>query len=134
MADLPEMRLTRHTRAFTHTGLDCFDPMSVKVGRRNEKRYGLILTCRSTRAIQVELLDSMNTNSAILDLRMFISLRGQPVCLYSDNGSNFRGTDNELKRAWRKLEMKKIQTEFATVRKSWKFNPLLSPHFGDAWE
>ncbi|CAG7734365.1 unnamed protein product [Allacma fusca] len=108
--------------------------MSVKVGRRTEKRYGLILTCLSTRAIHVELLDSMNTDSAILALRRFVSLRGQPVCLYSDNGSNFRGADNELKRAWREIKMDKIQTKFATGRTSWKFNPPLSPHFGGAWE
>ncbi|CAG7629317.1 unnamed protein product [Allacma fusca] len=73
----------------------------------------------------------MNTDSAILALRRFISLRGKPVCLYSDN---FRGANNELNRAYREIEMNKIQTEFATGRTSWKFYPPLSLHFGDASE
>ncbi|CAG7720441.1 unnamed protein product [Allacma fusca] len=76
----------------------------------------------------------MNTDSAILALRRFISVRGQPVCLYSDNGSNFRGADNELRRAWEEIEMNKIQTEFAIGRTSWKLYPPLSPHFGGSWE
>ncbi|CAG7828727.1 unnamed protein product [Allacma fusca] len=134
MADLPEMRVTKYTRAFTHTGLDCFGPIEVKVGRRTEKRYGLLLTCLSTRAIHVELLDSMSTDSAILGLRRFISLRGQPTCLYSDNGSNFRGADNELRKAWSEINFDEIQAKFSVGRMNWKFNPPLSPHFGGAWE
>ncbi|CAG7816121.1 unnamed protein product [Allacma fusca] len=75
MADLPEPRVTIQTRAFMHTGMDGFGPMGVKIGRRVEKRYGLILTCLSTRAIHLELLHSLSTDSAILGIRRFISRR-----------------------------------------------------------
>ncbi|CAG7817103.1 unnamed protein product, partial [Allacma fusca] len=57
-----------------------------------------------------------------------------PSCLYSDNGTNFRGADNELRRAWGELEFNKIQSEFSKDGMSWKFNPPLAPHFGGAWE
>ena len=59
MADLPEER-TDPSPPFTHTGMDCFGPIIVKNGRREMKRYGLLLTCFSSRAVHIEMLDDLN--------------------------------------------------------------------------
>ncbi len=37
MADLPPARLRIHQPAFYSTGVDCFGPYTIKVGRRTEK-------------------------------------------------------------------------------------------------
>lgn len=44
MSDLPEDR-TETTPPFTYTGIDCFGPIYIKEGRKDLKRYGLLLTC-----------------------------------------------------------------------------------------
>ncbi|KAL1255486.1 hypothetical protein QQF64_013547 [Cirrhinus molitorella] len=42
MADLPPPRLRLFRPAFYSTGMDCFGPYAVKVGRRTEKKWGII--------------------------------------------------------------------------------------------
>ena len=69
MSALPPARLSFRLRPFTHCGLDYFGPMMVKIGRRREKRWGALFTCMTTRAIHIELADSLSTDSAIMAFR-----------------------------------------------------------------
>ena len=75
MADLPPARLAYRFRPFTHCGLDYFGPISVKIGRRVEKRWGALFTCMTTRAIHIELAHSLTTDSAIMALQRFAALK-----------------------------------------------------------
>ncbi|XP_014673254.1 PREDICTED: uncharacterized protein LOC106813591 [Priapulus caudatus] len=61
LANLPQDRL--EPCPFTYCGLDCFDPFTIKEGRKELKRYGLILTCMSMRAIHIEVLDDVSTDA-----------------------------------------------------------------------
>ncbi|GBP48986.1 hypothetical protein EVAR_35607_1 [Eumeta japonica] len=74
--DLPPERLRHHQPPFTCTGVDYFGPMSVTIGRRHEKRYGALFTCLTTRAVHIELAESLSSDSMILALRRFIARRG----------------------------------------------------------
>ncbi|XP_058457587.1 uncharacterized protein LOC131434654 [Malaya genurostris] len=134
MADLPSMRLTAFVRPFSYTGVDYFGPMSVAVGRRVEKRWGVLLTCLVTRAIHIEIAHSLNTDSCILALRNFMALRGTPLELSSDQGTNFIGASRELKEALRKIDQNQLIKEFTTPNTKWSFNPPASPHMGGSWE
>ena len=69
MADLPRERL-EPTPPFTHCGIDCFGPFIVKDGRKIMKKYGLLVTCLSSRAIHVECLDDMTSDALINGLRI----------------------------------------------------------------
>lgn len=97
MAELPPARLAAFTTPFTFTGVDFFGPFYVKVGRSVAPRYGVIFTCLTTRAIHLEVADSLDTSSCINAIRRFSACRGQPRQFFSDNGTNFHGADNELK-------------------------------------
>lgn len=44
MAELPKER-TEASAPFSYSGMDCFGPFSIKRGRKEYKRYGLIFTC-----------------------------------------------------------------------------------------
>ncbi|XP_058816815.1 uncharacterized protein LOC131680111 [Topomyia yanbarensis] len=134
MADVPPARLAAFTRPFSYTGVDYFGPMYVAVGRRVEKRWGVLLTCLVTRAVHTEIAHSLNTDSCILALRNFMALRGTPLELFSDQGTNFVGADRELKEAYQRIDQNLLFKEFTTSNTKWSFIPPGSPHMGGSWE
>ncbi|XP_073949057.1 uncharacterized protein [Choristoneura fumiferana] len=134
MGDLPAARVAHHQRPFTHCGVDLFGPMEVVVGRRREKRYGVLFTCLTVRAIHIELVHSLTTDSMIMALRRMASRRGWPRHIYSDNGTNLRGSDTELKRAVEDIDDEALKAEAVNNGAHWSFIPPASPHWGGAWE
>ena len=76
MADLPESRLSVGSTPFFHTGVDLFGPLPVKQGRSVIKRYGCLFCCMTTRAVHLEMVFSLTTDSFICALRRCISRRG----------------------------------------------------------
>ncbi|KAK0152982.1 hypothetical protein N1851_005349 [Merluccius polli] len=55
MADLPKDRLTPDNPPFTNVGVDYFGPLNVKQRRNTVKRYGVLFTCLTTRAVHIEI-------------------------------------------------------------------------------
>ncbi len=104
MADLPSARLRLYQPPFFSTGVDCFGPFVVKIGRRQEKRWGVIFKCLTTRCIHLDLLNSIDTDAFLLALRRFIARRGTPSEILSDQGTNFRGAETELREAFKEME------------------------------
>ncbi|GBP29307.1 hypothetical protein EVAR_79004_1 [Eumeta japonica] len=115
--------------SFNCSAIDYFGPMIVTVGRRTEKRWGVLITCLTTRAVHLEIAASLTPSSAILALRRFMARRGTPTVMYSDNATNFTKANKELKEA--ALEVEKYATAKRIV---WKFIPPGAPHMGGAWE
>ncbi|CAG7825479.1 unnamed protein product, partial [Allacma fusca] len=103
MGLLPSERLCKQDGAFLNTGIDFFGPLMTTTMRRRVKRYGVIFTCLSLRAIHLELAPDLTTDAAINAVRRFIARRGTPASLWSDNGTNFRGADKELQKAWSEM-------------------------------
>lgn len=112
MASHPEDRLAFKRRAFTKVGVDCFGPIQTTVSRRTAKRWGVIFTCLTTRAIHLELAFSLSGES---------NRRGPPKVIRSDNGTNFvfAATRFQNRRARNPI---------------WRFIPPAAPHQGSAWE
>ena len=98
------------------------------------KRWGVIFTCLSTRALHLELSGDMSTDSFILSLRRFIARRGQVLTIRSDNGTNLVGADNELKLCIKNLNQNQIQHYLCQRNIEWIFNPPASPWMGGVWE
>lgn len=102
MADLPPARLRLLKPPFYSTGMDCFGPFQVKIGRPSEKRWGIIFKCLTTQSVHLDLLTSIDTDSFLMALRRFVA-RGTPAELYSDHGTNFHGGQRELQEAFASL-------------------------------
>ncbi|XP_058803796.1 uncharacterized protein LOC131671423 [Phymastichus coffea] len=134
MADLPKCRTAYYQRPFTHCGIDYFGPMFVKIGRRREKRWGVLFTCMSTRAIHVELANTLSASSTILAIERLAGRRGCPQVMYSDNATNFVKARKELDDAVVAIKPEDLQQFAAKKRFRWRFNPPDAPHMGGAWE
>ncbi|XP_067294186.1 uncharacterized protein [Pseudorasbora parva] len=133
MADLPPSRLRLLQPAFYSTGVDCFGPYFIKIGRRQEKRWGIIFKCLTTRSVYLDLLYQMDTDSFLMALRRFISRRGKPFEIISDQGTNFRGGVRALQEDFAELQPS-LQEQLASHQISFKFNPPGAAHFGGCWE
>ncbi|XP_075150728.1 uncharacterized protein LOC142224831 [Haematobia irritans] len=134
MAPLPTARLSAFQRPFSFVGVDYFGPIFVTFGRKSLKRWGVIFTCLTIRAVHIEISHTLSTDSFLMTLRNFIARRGCPIEIYSDNGTNFRGADRFLKEELQKLNLHSVSTETANRGITWKFNPPAAPHMGGAWE
>ena len=129
MADIPPERLVPDKPPFTVVGLDCFGPFMVKLGRSEVKRYGCVMTCMTTRAVHIEKLDSLDTNSFLNGFRRFVARRGQPEKVWCDNGSNFVGGQSELSKKLLKMNVAEIRQYGDRQNFQWVFQPPPPPCF-----
>ncbi|XP_058456530.1 uncharacterized protein LOC131433906 [Malaya genurostris] len=133
MGPLPEVRLTPFIRPFSHTGVDYFGPILVKQGRSLAKRWIALFTCLTVRAVHLEIVHSLSTESCVMAIRRFVARRGAPATLYSDNGTNFTGAARVLAKQIRGIN-EECADIFTNANTSWKFNPPMAPHMGGPWE
>lgn len=119
---------------FTYVGADMFGPLFVKQGRSKPKRWGCIFTCMCTRAIHLELAPSLETDDFINVLRQFVARRGTPKEIRTDCGTNFRGADNELKKALALWNDTQLTDKLSQRGIRWVFNPPYAPHSAGIWE
>ena len=132
MADLPSQRLEAG-QPFKNAGIDFFGPPCVKRFRRTEKRYGLLVTCMATRAGHLEVAHALSTDSCIMALRRFFARRARPAVIFSDRGTNFFGSNRELRRELRALS-KLMPERLGAFEIDWRFNPPAASHMGGVWE
>ena len=139
MADLPSERITP-SAPFTHVGVDVFGHWEIRTlktrgGALQSKRWACLFCCFSTRAIHIEILESMDTSCFINALRRFFALRGKATNLYSDCGSNFVGTCNEFRQFYQvDSNLEKVRSFLCTQDCTWNFNPPHASHMGGVWE
>uniref|UniRef100_A0A182XPU1 Integrase catalytic domain-containing protein n=1 Tax=Anopheles quadriannulatus TaxID=34691 RepID=A0A182XPU1_ANOQN len=86
---------------------------------------GVLFTCLTTRAVHIEIATNMSTDAFVMCLKNMQHRREKISCMYSDNGTNFVGADNELRR---------FRERRASNGIDWAFNPPGSPHFGCSGE
>ena len=126
MADMPSDRLDPGP-PFSNVGVDTFGPWQVSAhrtrgGQAQSKRWAILFTCLTTRAVHIEVVEELSTSCFINALRRFYAIRGTAKIIRSDAGTNFTGAANILD---------KYLAENGT---RWIFNPPHASHFGGVWE
>ena len=132
MAALPAVRIEAG-EPFSASGADVFGPYDTKQGRAKKKKWVVMFTCLKTRAIHLEVVETMSTSSFLNALVRFTSRRPGVRQIYSDCGTNFKGAEAELKRAvegWNSTR----KGEERIKGLEWTFNPPLAHHRGGVWE
>ena len=133
MADLPSDRI-EESAPFSHCGIDCFGPFVVKEGRRELKKYALMISCMASRAIHLEMLDDMSTDCFINALRCLIAIRGPVRTLRCDQGSNFVGAKNTFEQSLKEISNERLQKFLIDNRCDFIMNSPKSSHMGGKWE
>ncbi|GFW66709.1 integrase catalytic domain-containing protein [Trichonephila clavipes] len=139
MGNLPKERLITDY-PFNCSGVDFSGPFFIKnKGQRKGnlfKVYVCIFVCFVFKAVHIELVSDLTSQAFIAALKRFMARRGKCAKLFSDNGKNFVGASNEIKKL---LEIvrnpdEKLANYLAAEGIEWKFIPARSPNFGGLWE
>ncbi|XP_037827102.1 uncharacterized protein LOC119615101 [Lucilia sericata] len=137
MAALPTER-SEISRPFTRTGLDFAGPFDVKSysgrGCRMTKGYVCVFVCFATKAIHLEATSDLSTPAFLAAFSRFVSRRGCPLHLYSDNGANFVGASKILAKEFLQTSYQRVQANYAHQNITWHFIPAGAPHMGGLWE
>ena len=135
IAPLPADRLLPGRKVFHAAACDYFGPIPVLVKRSVVKRWCCLFTCLAIRAIHIEVVFSLSTDSFIKAYLRFLYLVGFSVqTLYSDNASCFYGANVELREALAKLDHSKIHSSLRAHGVNWIFNPPAASHQGGVFE
>ncbi|XP_075163827.1 uncharacterized protein LOC142236490 [Haematobia irritans] len=140
MAPLPQER-SSYSLPFTITGLDFAGPFSIKTSTlRNavyQKGYVCLFVCFSTKAIHLELCSDLSSESFLAAFTRFVSRRGLPQKIMSDNGTNFVGAERKLRKEFQ-LFLNNVadytSRKFMSQGLEWSFIPPNAPHMGGLWE
>jgi hypothetical protein len=125
-APLPLHRVEAE-EAYQNVGVDLAGPLFLYGG---EKSWIVIFTCAVYRAVHLDVVSSLSTETFIGALERFISGNGRPNVLHSDNGTNFVGSENLFKQ----IDWKKVEEASGVKRIKWIFNPPTAAWWGGWWE
>lgn len=101
---------------FTFTGVDFAGPLYVKGETGTRKVWICLYTCCVVRAIHLDLVSDQTTPAFLLSFKRFVSRRGLPRQMVSDNGKTFKAAAKAIR------EVK------------WIFNVPKAPWWGGVFE
>ena len=135
MADLPADRIEA-SAPFTYCEVDYFGPFYIRIKRSDVPRYGVLFTCLTSRAIYLEVAESLETDAFINALRRLIAIRGPIRLLKSGRGTNFVGAKNELKHELEAMRNDQLRQFLLSngANIEFKMNFPSSSHMGGVWE
>lgn len=140
MGSLPADRV-QQSNPFQHSGVDFAGPFETKPrpGRckLRDKKWVAVFVCMATKAVHLELVDSLSTHDFIKAFIRFTSFRGKCTHLWSDHGTNFVGADAELERmakSWADADTDAYRELRENMRINWHFITPSAPHQGGLWE
>ncbi len=129
-APLPKSR-TQDTPPFTVTGVDFTGALYVHQKGEEIKVYICLFTCVTTRAIHLEVVTDLFTETFLLAFRRFASRKSLPQLMVSDNASTYTSAAEELHQLF-KSQALAVSLERSGV--TWKFIPKKAPWYGGFWE
>ena len=116
--------------------MDFFEPLVVKHSKHTRttqtrfKRYGVVFVCLTTRAVHLDLVGDLSTDSFLLALIRVIARSGKPKTIWTDNDTNFIGAERKLSILLKDLNQAKIENSLINKGVTLKFNSPSSPWMG----
>lgn len=133
-APLPRDRV-EESPPFETVGVDFAGPLYVKTKKgQMEKAYIALITCAVTRAVHLELVSDMSTETFLLAFKRFISRRGLCRTVYSDNARTFKRADQDLRDLWKAIKEPELLRYFTEKGITWKYIAERAAWWGGFWE
>ena len=124
-ADLLRFRVAGN-QAFENVACDLCGPLYYRTENNGtSKIYIAVFTCPTSRAIHLEIVQSLCAESFLQVLRRYVSRRGIPATILTDNAQYFKRTDKILKKLFSSKELQIIY-----FRKELFGNIIWLPHHG----
>ncbi|XP_062530828.1 uncharacterized protein LOC119630214 isoform X1 [Bombyx mori] len=114
---------------FEHSNTASFILLStamVRVRGADGTKHPARVLLDNVKAVHIELVTALSSEAYIAALKRFVSRRGKPRSIWSDNGTNFVGACNELKGV---LSNSDIASFMSQEGIDFSFSPPYSPHF-----
>lgn len=148
MAPLPPWRMDPRPRPFTYVGVDYAGPLYAYkatgkgkgkkkdqvVMEKSHKLWFIIFTCMQMRAVHLEIVDSMDTDTLNRAVRRFMARRGKPSVFYSDNGRSFVKFASELKALFDTMNIGAVRSNLQQEGVEWRFNADRGSWWGGLFE
>ena len=128
--NLPETRMS-FSKPFTNIGIDMTGNYTLYNKGQPYKRYVLIVTCLSTRAVHAMICRDNSVGSFVHCFRRHIFRYGAPQSILTDNAKNFQSLNGILEKHSRNNIVKQI---LKLKGIDWKFTPNYSPWAGAVYE
>ena len=119
---------------FTFTCVDFAGPLYVKSSppcKEDNKMWICLFICAVTGAVHLEVVADLSVSTYIRCLKRFVSRRGLPHKIVSDNEKTFQGAANVIKRI---MEDPKFTRHLSRVGVRWQFNIEQVPWWGGMFE
>lgn len=116
---------------FTITGNDFTGALYIQQNNTESKVYICLFTCATSRAIHLEIVTDLSTETFLLALRRIASHKSLPWIVVSDNGSTYLSAAEELKEL---LQSEQLMASLNRHGVLWKFIPKQGPWYGEWWE
>ena len=136
MSPLPSERVMP-TPPWTNVAVDLFGPFECKdpVKKRTKvKVWGIIFTCLVTRASHLDVTCTYGSDSLLQALRRFVSLRGCPRQIISDQGSQMVGCSKEVEFLLELISWDHVKGWCTTKGIDWKLIPPQGQHMNGCAE
>lgn len=133
MADFPRQRV-EPAPSFTYCAVDYFGWWNVKRRTSLVNRYGTLFSCLVSRAVHIEVADTMEMNLFIQTLRRFICWWCPVREIRYNRGTHFVGSENELKRAVKEIDDARVKAELLKHSAGLIKNHASASNFGSVWE
>ncbi|GFT18372.1 integrase catalytic domain-containing protein [Trichonephila clavipes] len=129
-APLPALRVEQ-SAPFSVVGIDFGGPLYTK---DENKHYIVLFTCAVTRALHLELVNNLTTETFLLALRRFISRRGLCSKILTENAKTFKKSELELKNLWKIISDPTVKAFYASHKIYWQFMIERAPWWGGFYE
>ncbi|KAB0802971.1 hypothetical protein PPYR_05157 [Photinus pyralis] len=129
MANLPENRL-KIAKPSTLRELITQDRICLGIAKVEVSKN------TNCKAIHIELVTDLTTEAFIAALRRFVARRGKPEHIFSDNATNFVGSNKEIQNLYKFLKDSEndIFKLCSNENIAWSFISANSTHHGGLWE
>ena len=129
---LPRFRV-QESRPFSHTAVDFAGPIHVKTYgvTQSEKVWICLYTCCATRAVHIDVVPDMSTDTFVRSLKRFSARRGTPLVMVSDNAKTFKAAARVIQDVITHADVKRYCSDLSF---EWHFNLEKAPWWGGMFE